>query len=124
MDENELNQTLSNLRWGTGMPIIVMTASGIEQVRFRGNYSLRVKDFQKLQEILPQIEETSAWAGSLVITKVTDSVAEFAPGLTSAHQLTARLDEISKKVNSSIKTNLDKLGLDLISFTIEAMDIL
>lgn len=124
MNENELNQALSNLRWGTGMPIIVMTPSGIEQVRCRGSYSLRVTDINKLQENLPQVEQTAAWAGSLVVTKVTDTVGEIAPELTSARQLTDKLDEINKKVSSNIKASLEGTGLDLIIFSVEAIDFL
>ena len=124
MNENELTQALSILRWGTGMPIIVSTAAGLERVRCRGTYSLRVNNFKQLQEKLPEIEQTAAWTGSLIVTQVTNSVGEFGSGLASAHQLTARIDDISKTVISRIKTSLEETGLDLISFSIEAFDIL
>jgi len=124
MNENELNLALSNLRWGTGMPITVITTSGIEQVRCRGSYSIRVKDFIKLQEKIPQVEQTAAWAGSMVVTKVNDTIGEIAPELTSARQLTDKLDEINKKVANSIKANLESIGVDLINFSVEAIDIL
>ncbi len=122
MNESELKQILTNLRWGTGMPIITMTAAGMEQVRCRGSFSLQVKDFKKLQEKLPEVERTSAWASSLIVTKVTDSIAEIAGGLTSARQLISKADEISKSVNSSIKTGFEEAGLVMTNFSIDAID--
>lgn len=124
MDENELSQKLLNLRWGTGMPIIAITAAGMSQVRCRGSYSLHVNDLNKLQEKLPEIEQAASWAGSLIVTKVTDAITELTPGLTSAQQLTTKMNEISNMVNNTIKTSLDDAGLVLEQFTIDAMDIL
>lgn len=102
MNVNDLNQKFLKLHWGTGMPIIAITAAGMSQVRCRGSYSLEVKSMEKLQAKITDIEQTASWVSSLIMTKVTDSINEIAPGLSSAQQLTAKTVEISKTVNDAM----------------------
>lgn len=124
MDENQLNEKLSQLIWGTGMPIIVITAAGMSQVRCRGRYSMEVKNLEKLQAKLPEVEQTASWVGSLIVTKIADSINEIAPGLTSAQQLASKLVDIGKTVKDGVTKTIDDAGLVMNNFTIDAMDIL
>lgn len=124
MDENQLTEKLSQLIWGTGMPIIVITATGMSQVRCRGRYSLEVKNLEKLQAKLPEIEQTASWVGSLIVTKVADSINEIAPGLNSAQQLASKLVDIGKTVKDAVTISINDAGLVMTNFTIDAMDIL
>jgi membrane protease subunit (stomatin/prohibitin family) len=116
------NQEYNQLFWGTRMPATVMIGSDIVEVRARGNYSLIVKDPQKLQEQVPDPDDLESYLGSFLSLYVMEFIGELSCAVSNVAQLTMVTDQTCTALRAKLEPKLNELGLELKAVRIEAIE--
>lgn len=110
-------------KWGTKNPITLNDPRfGMIEIRAFGNFSFRVTDAGKfMKEIVGTdgeftTEEISSQLRSLVVTKLTDAIAE---SKLKIEEFASNLDEFSKFGAEKLSDDFDAYGLKVTSLLVE-----
>jgi membrane protease subunit (stomatin/prohibitin family) len=122
MNPYSCNQEYNDLFWGTRMPVAVMIGSDIVELRARGDYSLIVKDPQKLQEQVPDPDDLESYLGSFLSLYVVEFIGELSCAASNVTQLTVVTDQTCMALQAKLEPRLNELGLQLKAVRIEAIE--
>ena len=110
-------------KWGTKNPITLNDPRfGMIEIRAFGNFSFRVTDAGKfMKEIVGTdgqftTEEISSQLRALVVTKLTDAIAE---SKLKIEEFASNLDEFSKFGAEKLSDDFDAYGLKVTSLLVE-----
>ncbi len=113
----------TNRKWGTMNPIMIRDKDfGPVRVRGFGSYAFRVSDpyiFMKELSGTNSTYETGDiedWLRSIVVTGITDAVAE---SKIPVLDMAANLMELGEVVSKSLAPDLEKIGIELTKFNFE-----
>ena len=124
MNVYQLAQEWTDLRWGTVMPVTVMIASKLAEVRVRGVCSVAVTDPVRLEEKVPDPEHLTAYVKSLLALTITDMIGERSGEVSDVAQLTAITTQMVQAFQANLETKFNPIGLKLKNVTIEAIESL
>jgi membrane protease subunit (stomatin/prohibitin family) len=124
MNVYQLAQEWNDLHWGTGMPVTVMIASKLVQVRARGSCSVAVADPALLEEKVPDPENLTAYVKSLLAQTFTDSIGERSAEVSDVAQLTAITPQMIQTFQTQLESKFNPIGLKLKNVTVEAIETL
>ncbi len=113
----------TNRKWGTMNPIMIRDKDfGPVRIRGFGTYAFRVSDpyvfMQELSGTNSSFEtgDIDAWLRSIIVTGITDTIAESnIPVLDMA----ANLLELGEIVQKALTPDLEKIGIELTKFNFE-----
>ncbi len=113
----------TNRKWGTMNPIIIRDKDfGSVRVRGYGSYAFRVKDpyvfMQELSGTNSSFEtaDIDAWLRSMIVTGITDTIAE---SKIPVLDMAANLLELGEIVQKALSPDLEKIGIELTKFNFE-----
>ena len=124
MNVYQLAQEWTDLRWGTVMPVTVMIASKLAEVRVRGVCSVAVTDPVRLEEKVPDPENLTAYVKSLLVQTITDLIGERSGEVSDVAQLTTITTQMVQAFQANLETKFNPIGLKLKNVTIEAIESL
>lgn len=135
MDIYYVNKTLKlDMLWGTKDPIqLIDPKYGIKvRVRARGQFGLKVKDYQLLVSgligALPdfaiiEFDRITELFRGMINTKTRDVIGEtIIKDNISLLEVSAYTEEIADKCRDKVRTEFDVFGMDLINFYIESIN--
>lgn len=121
-----------DLKWGTPSPIPIMDTSLGFPVSLRtfGKWGARIRDPQSFLSQLVGTQKNlndkriREYFVAEIIQSLSRSLAEYmAVNSISVLQIAAFLDNISKSAATTIQTELDRFGVELVNFNIESVNI-
>jgi membrane protease subunit (stomatin/prohibitin family) len=124
MNAYQFAQEWNDLRWGTGMPVTVMIASKLAEVRARGICSVTVTDPARLEEKVPDPDNLAAYVKSLLAQTITDMLGERSAEVSDVAQLTAITPQMIQMFQTNLESKFNPIGLKLKNVTIEAIETL
>ena len=124
MNAYQSGQEWNDLRWGTVMPVTVMIASKLVEVRARGICSVAVADPARLEEKVPDPDNLPAYVKSLLAQTISDLIGERSGEVSDVAQLTAITAQTVQTFQTNLESKLNPIGLKLKNVTIEAIESL
>ncbi len=113
----------TNRKWGTMNPIMIRDKDfGPVRVRGYGSYAFRVSDPYVFMQQLSGTNSTfetadiDDWLRSIVVTGITDTIAE---SKIPVLDMAANLMELGEVVKKALTPDLDKIGIELTKFNFE-----
>lgn len=122
MSDTGINQELTDVRWGTGMPSVVMIGADMLRVRARGTFSVTVEDIQKLNSKIEDLTTLKGRLTSLLVSKVTDSISELGAEVSDINEILGASEKIVSAVKTQMESLLQEMGLRLMVFSVEAVE--
>ncbi len=113
----------TNRKWGTMNPIMIRDKDfGPVRIRGFGTYAFRVSDpyvfMQELSGTNSSFEtgDIDAWLRSIIVTGITDTIAE---SKIPVLDMAANLLELGEIVQKALSPDLEKIGIELTKFNFE-----
>ena len=136
MDIYFVNKTVKlDMLWGTKDPIqLIDPKYGIKvRVRARGQFGLKVKDYQLLLSALigampdfsvVEFEKITELFRGLINTKTRDVIGEaIIKGNTSILEISVYTEELAEKCREKLRPEFDAFGMDLVNFYVESINV-
>ena len=124
MNSYQPSQQLTDLRWGTMMPIMVMVNTTLAQLRARGKYSASVVDPARLAAEVSDTNSLSLHISSMIALTLTDMLGNLSATVSDAGQLTTVTTQTVENFHAALEPKFKAIGLQLMSVRIDAIESL
>lgn len=116
------DQEITDLLWGTPMPIAVRLNSEMVLLHIKGSCSLIVNDANLLQEKLPDLKALASQVRSTLVLAATDAVAEISRKSSNIEQLKNLKSEFSMLLKMKAVDGLSGFGLGIGNLDVQSME--
>ena len=122
METYTKDQVFENIRWGTMMPIPVMVAGEILEVRARGNVSVIVAEPPQMPAQMENPEDLETELRGYFSACINDAIGELSKSALNIEQFLTITAPTTELFQSRFDQRLAGMGLKVRSLVIEAIE--